>query len=171
MNVPITEIVVGERRREDMGDIGELAASIDRYGLIHPIVVDERHALIAGGRRLAACKKLGWDHVEVRYFVTLTDAEKREIELEENVRRKDLSSLERDKRRVELADIAAEINKDKFRPDSGQNSEGRPATPDSVRSVAARTGMAKSVIHDARAHVAAVERHPELADLSQREAI
>ena len=49
-----------------MGDIPALAASIKDVGLLHPIVVDKRDRLIAGRRRLLACKSLGMVEVPVR---------------------------------------------------------------------------------------------------------
>ena len=49
-----------------MGDIESLAASIAAVGLIHPIAVDEDGLLLAGARRLAACKQLGLKEVEVK---------------------------------------------------------------------------------------------------------
>jgi ParB family chromosome partitioning protein len=64
--IPISRIKVGERHRRDMGDVAGLAASIATIGLIHPIVVDENSGLLAGARRLAACKLLGLKEVEVR---------------------------------------------------------------------------------------------------------
>ena len=63
--VPIDRIVVGERVRKDLGDIKVLAASIKEVGLLHPIVVDADYRLIAGRRRLAACKSLGWKKIPV----------------------------------------------------------------------------------------------------------
>ena len=170
MNISINNIVVGERRREEQGDIAALAASIKRYGLIHPIVVDEHHGLIAGGRRLSACKTLGWENVEVRYFVTLTEAEKREIELEENVRRKDLTPPELSKQYVALAKIAAEIEQ-LSAPVEVNVPRGRPVEPGSDERVAERLGISPNTIRNARAHVAAVEKYPELSNVSQREAL
>jgi ParB family transcriptional regulator, chromosome partitioning protein len=61
----ITDIRVGKRHRRDMGDIAGLAASIEDIGLLHPITVDEKNRLLAGARRLAACKSLGWKTVPV----------------------------------------------------------------------------------------------------------
>jgi ParB family chromosome partitioning protein len=49
-----------------MGDIEGLAASIAEIGLLHPITVDENGLLLAGARRLAACKQLGLETIEVR---------------------------------------------------------------------------------------------------------
>lgn len=53
--------------RETLSDIGELAVSIREVGLIQPIVVQKiaegRFQIIAGHRRYAAIKKLGWKDV------------------------------------------------------------------------------------------------------------
>jgi ParB family chromosome partitioning protein len=51
---------VGERHRRDLGDVDGLAESIEDIGLLNPITVDENGLLLAGARRLAACKRLGW---------------------------------------------------------------------------------------------------------------
>jgi len=61
----ITKIKVRNRYRKNLGDIGSLAASIKELGLLHPIVIRPDGRLIAGERRLAACKKLGWKTVPV----------------------------------------------------------------------------------------------------------
>jgi ParB family transcriptional regulator, chromosome partitioning protein len=61
----IADIRVGERHRRDLGDIGGLAESIADIGLLQPIVVNEDGLLLAGARRLAACKHLGWETVPV----------------------------------------------------------------------------------------------------------
>jgi len=62
----ISKISIGKRHRRDMGDIAGLAASISDIGLLNPITVDESGRLLAGARRLAACKLLGLQQVEVR---------------------------------------------------------------------------------------------------------
>ena len=61
--VPIGDILIGKRHRSDMGDIESLAESIDAVGLLHPIVVTPDNKLIAGKRRLEACRHLGWTEV------------------------------------------------------------------------------------------------------------
>lgn len=93
--LPIKEILVIDRQRKDYGDIDALADSIKRYGLIQPIVVNQEKRLIAGGRRLAACVQLNLSHVDVVFRETLTDDELHELELEENVRRKEMHWTER----------------------------------------------------------------------------
>ena len=55
---PITNIKVGTRFREELGDIESLAQSLESEGLINPITIDKDNNLLAGGRRLAAAKFL-----------------------------------------------------------------------------------------------------------------
>ena len=56
----IADIKIGQRHRKDMGDIPGLAASIEAIGLLHPIIVTPDRTLLAGRRRLEACRLLGW---------------------------------------------------------------------------------------------------------------
>ena len=62
----IGAIVIGERHRKDMGDVASLAKSIHEIGLLHPVVVTPDGTLIAGARRIAACRMLGWQDIPVR---------------------------------------------------------------------------------------------------------
>lgn len=67
MQMPIRQIVVGERHRKDMGDLDALASSIADIGLLQPIGVAPNNRLIFGERRLRACRDiLGLTEVEVR---------------------------------------------------------------------------------------------------------
>jgi len=61
VRLPINQIRVGHRVRKDLGDLKGLAQSIEAVGLLHPIVVATGGKLIAGERRLKACRMLGWD--------------------------------------------------------------------------------------------------------------
>ncbi len=63
--LPISKIKVRNRYRKNLGDIQSLAASIEDVGLLHPIVVRRDGRLIAGERRLEACKSLGLKKVPV----------------------------------------------------------------------------------------------------------
>jgi ParB family transcriptional regulator, chromosome partitioning protein len=63
---PITSIKAGKRHRRDLGDLAGLADSFNSLGLLHPVVVTPSGRLIAGERRLEACKSLGWKKVPVR---------------------------------------------------------------------------------------------------------
>jgi ParB family chromosome partitioning protein len=95
MSILISSVTVPEhRQRQDLGDINELADSIARLGLIHPIVVNRDNILIAGFRRFSACRSLGWTHIDNTYTDELDPLILHLIELEENVKRKDLTWLE-----------------------------------------------------------------------------
>ncbi len=71
-------------------DMSVLKDSIKRNGLINPITITDNGELIAGERRLRACIELGWTEVPVRFFNSLSENERKIIELEENVHRADL---------------------------------------------------------------------------------
>lgn len=92
-NIFIDSIIVDRpnRQRKTLQGIEELADSISRLGLINPITVDRDLNLIAGERRLSACKSLGWTHIVVQYFDELDELARHLIELEENTRRVDLT--------------------------------------------------------------------------------
>ncbi|MGI9177961.1 MAG: ParB/RepB/Spo0J family partition protein [Pirellulales bacterium] len=81
----------------DDADLAELAASLGEHGLVQPIVVrarGDRFQLIAGQRRLAAAKKLGWEKVPVR-ILDVDDRQMSEIAIVENLQRRDLDALEK----------------------------------------------------------------------------
>ena len=80
MLVKISDIRVGERFRKKFEEMESLSASIQKYGLIEPIILDEDNCLIAGERRLKACTLLKHEEIEVRYIKELSELEKKEIE-------------------------------------------------------------------------------------------
>lgn len=93
--LPLSLISVVDRQRIELGDIDGLMDSISRFGLIQPIVVNQDNRLIAGGRRLEACRRLNMPAIDVVYRETMSEDELHELELEENVRRKDMTWQER----------------------------------------------------------------------------
>ncbi|MEM3447896.1 MAG: ParB/RepB/Spo0J family partition protein [Nitrososphaerota archaeon] len=98
--IPIELILLDDKQpREnfDQEKIKELADSIEEHGLIHRIVVrplpDGKYKVIAGERRLRACKLLGWKTIpaDVR---NMDDKEASLIQLIENIQREGLSPIE-----------------------------------------------------------------------------
>lgn len=94
--VPISSITVEDRQRKDVGNISSLADSILRHGLIHPVVITRFGKLVAGERRLRAIQSLGstfpqFPNIPVHFFEELDEFELKAIELEENLRREDLT--------------------------------------------------------------------------------
>jgi Fe-S-cluster formation regulator IscX/YfhJ len=177
MKLEIKNVRIRDRLREDLGDLNGLAESIRTHGLIHPIVVDEEGVLVAGGRRLAACKSLGHSVIEARRFGELTKQERRVLELEENLHRKDLTAFERSKCTVEVVELAKEEARNGVATNGvtgGHRQKlGRPPEPDSTSSASDRVGIPRKTIVDAEQHVAIAERYPMLQapDWSQRAAV
>lgn len=97
-----------ERFRKDLGDIQDLALSIQKMGQIQPIVVNQNMELIAGGRRLAACALYSMK-VDIKVIDETDDLAMREIEVEENVQRKDFSPAEQILAVKELHDIKSRL--------------------------------------------------------------
>jgi len=105
---------------------------------------------------------LEWTEIDARLYSELSEDERREIEIEENVRRKDLTPHELSKNVVALAETAAEVlsTTDKTpKPKGGRPTKG--AVSDEA--VAERIGIPRATIHNAKQHVAAVTSYPELA--------
>ena len=76
--------------------LSELAASMKRHGLLHPVIVVKKgggYTLVSGERRLRAAESLGWSDIPaiVRDF---TDQDLLEIALVENLKRSDLNPVE-----------------------------------------------------------------------------
>lgn len=83
--------ILPNRQRKDLGDVNSLAESMQRIGLINPIVIDSSGAVIAGERRFTAACALGWTSISCQDVTNLSDYELQCIEFEENVKRKNLT--------------------------------------------------------------------------------
>ena len=95
MLVDIDKIRIEDRIRKDLGDISELAKDIEQNGLINPPTVTPDLVLIAGERRLAACKLLGWQQIEVKVMEVRDYEHQLRLEISENENRKDFTLAER----------------------------------------------------------------------------
>lgn len=94
MLVDINRIVVGDRIRRDFGDIQELADDIAANGLINPPTINKEYRLLAGERRLRACKLLGWTQIEVHMLDTQDEAHDLAVEMSENNMRRNFTGSE-----------------------------------------------------------------------------
>lgn len=93
----LDEIYTEDRQRKDLGNIKELEESIAAIGLINPIVVTREGRLVAGERRLTACRNIGWTAIPVQFAEDLEPLQLHLIELEENIKRKALTWQEHTK--------------------------------------------------------------------------
>ena len=91
MKISVDDVIVKKRIRKDDGDIESLAESLKQYGQISPIVINKNNVLIAGGRRLKAAKLLGWRTISAVVLESDTELERLELEVEENVQRRDFN--------------------------------------------------------------------------------
>ena len=168
-NTPISDIRFGKRLREEMGDLYELAASIDRLGLLHPIVVDRDFRLVAGARRLKACKILGHEKIPTRDFGDLTRDERLEIELEENTQRKDLTPHEIMKARRKEVEVTKKVLRNGGAKRNGVSRQvvaklGRPKEVASERAVQKRTGISGPQQRRDTRHERIADAHPFMQD-------
>ncbi len=99
-SIPISQISANTfqpRKYFDEQELEDLVESIKQHGILQPIVVSEKvdgtYELIAGERRLRACQKAGM--LEIPAVVkTVTEQEKLELALIENIQRQDLNPIE-----------------------------------------------------------------------------
>lgn len=94
-HLKLSDIVVEGRFREDLGNLDELIESIREKGIIQPISVSSDMRLLAGGRRFAACQALELPTIPALIRENVDELDSKEVELFENIHRKDFSWQER----------------------------------------------------------------------------
>lgn len=103
LELDIDSIKVKKRIRSSDVPVDSLMESIRQYGLMEPIIVDQNMRLIAGFRRLKACRELGDKKILARKVEVESDEDFLLLEMEENVCRMSFSNeeLEKAKQRLE----------------------------------------------------------------------
>ena len=97
--IPIARIAVNPwqpRVEFATEELEELIASIREQGLLQPITVRERtggYQLVAGERRLRACRELGWTEIDA-LLIDATDQQMLEWAIIENLQRASLNPVE-----------------------------------------------------------------------------
>lgn len=102
-----------ENPRPEPGSVESLAGNILEIGQVHPITVLEKNGgfeLIAGQRRLAACKFLGRTHINARVLRNISKVEALILSVSENTQRKALTV-------PEIADAALKIERETGKSD------------------------------------------------------
>ncbi len=108
MKVSIDSIKIGKRIRREIGNLTNLKSSIEKYGLLNPIIITSKNELISGYRRLMAARELGWKDVEVKVMEPKKEIDFLEMEMHENIVRKDFT--------IEELDSALEIKRKLLSP-------------------------------------------------------
>lgn len=112
------------RTRMDEEKLAELTASIKERGIIQPVVVrqtGEGFELVAGERRFAAAKRLGWETIPAVIAGKLSKEDMLELSLIENLQREDLNPIDTAKGYKRLleeclltqTEVAGKIGKDR----------------------------------------------------------
>jgi ParB/RepB/Spo0J family partition protein len=140
------------RFREEMGDVDELALSLVQKGQLQPIVVNNDMELIAGGRRLAACLKAQIDVLCI-FNDAVDSLTMRELEIEENIQRKQFTPAEEFKAIAELHNLKQQ----RF----GEATSGRKGGH-TLQDTANLLGKSKAKVIEALSLAEAVEKFPEL---------
>jgi ParB family transcriptional regulator, chromosome partitioning protein len=96
--IPVTRIFTDPSQpRKDLGNLESLKVSIKTYGIIQPCIVsatsDEKYTIIAGERRFTAAKELGLKSIPC-VVRTLEEHQRLELQIVENLHRKDLNPIE-----------------------------------------------------------------------------
>jgi N6-adenosine-specific RNA methylase IME4/ParB-like chromosome segregation protein Spo0J len=156
----IDQIQIGFRYRKDLGDLRSLAESIGEVGLLHPVVVTMEGRLIAGQRRLEACRSLGWNEIPVT-VVDLLQATRGEAH--ENFVRKDLlpSEIVALKRAIEPLERREARQRQGVRADLCHPATVAECQGPSRDKIARYLGVGKTTIDRAEAVVEAAEEEPE----------
>ena len=83
--------------RSSLNNLNELGRSISKIGLLQPILVrrnsSNKFEVVAGNRRLSACKMLGWRKITCN-LLELDDKEAYEASIIENLQRNTLNPIE-----------------------------------------------------------------------------
>lgn len=101
------------RKNFDPDALNELASSVREYGILHPLIVTKietvsssgtevEYQLIAGERRLMAAKLAGLERVPVIVKAAMSDRERLELAIIENIQRENLNPLETARAYVKL---------------------------------------------------------------------
>lgn len=92
--IPIENIRVAANRPTVLtATVDALTDSIKQVGLLNPLTIDKHGNLISGAHRLEACRRLGWEEVDVN-MVSLEGLQAELAEIDENlIRNNDLHFL------------------------------------------------------------------------------
>ncbi len=94
MQVKVADISIKKRIRKNLGDLSQLMESMKTHGLMNPVVITSDKTLIAGNRRLESARRLGWETIDVHIIKDLSEINKIEMELDENIHRRNLTPEE-----------------------------------------------------------------------------
>lgn len=179
---PTSSIIVRDRLREDVGDLTELADSITRLGLMHPIVILDDGTLIAGERRLRVHEKLGLPEIDTHVWAADTPLEDViAAEYDENETRRQMSAADKERyfQRIMPSEMAKLRERREQDPKFNEALKGTGVAQEAENRVAKRLGTNRTAISSTRklrevaenpadpAHKAAVEEYEKLQQIGR----
>jgi N6-adenosine-specific RNA methylase IME4 len=168
----VDEIHVGRHHRKDLGNLDALADSIRELGLLQPLTVTPDRRLVAGERRMAAVRLLGWADVPVHVVRGLDDAlQLLRAERDENTCRKDFAPSEAVALGQELEELERRAARERQAAAGPAGGKGRKPSgsgklPEAVKGdtrdkVGAALGMSGRTYEKAKAVVEAAQEDPD----------
>jgi ParB family chromosome partitioning protein len=161
----------GRLRPVDEAHAQLIAASMNESGLIQPVVVRTDSTgnglkLVVGGHRLRGGAILGWEEIPA-ILIEATDDEARQIEIDENLARKELTALER-------AEFLAERKRvyETLHPEAAHGKAKRPKTEiGKVANLATFARFSKDAAKSTGLGERTIQRSVELAGKLSPEAV
>jgi len=156
-----SKISVGERFREDTGNIDDLANSIKKLGLLQPIGVNSDNELVFGERRLEA-----WKKVKGNEPIPIVRIDDPLAELVENVIRKDMTWQEEAKA---IKKIHKELAEPLLSDSNGRNPDGTFSEKEWTQEKTGKVlGISQQKIAQDLKLANGLERYPDLEDEEKR---
>lgn len=150
----ISDLHIEDTFREDEGDLATLTSSIKEKGLLQPITISTDDKVLAGRRRIKASLEAGLTEIPVLIRDTEDELDEREIELFENIHRKDYIWQERDKLTAHIHELMVQKHGDQW----------------SQRKTADLLGKSRASVTHSVEMVKAMEVIPELGDAKTADA-
>lgn len=110
--VDLSKVWWNKRYRDDLGDLDSMVESMKDKGVLQPITVTPDLELLAGERRVTAARKAGLTTIPALIRPKADAIDAREVELLENLVRKDFTFVERCNLTMELNRLYKENNRD-----------------------------------------------------------
>lgn len=150
------------RFRQDLGEVRKLSDSITRYGQLQPIGITHDKELVWGGRRVAACILAELDVLAV-YQDDVDEILHRELEIEENLQRKNFTPGEEALAVAELHKLKQEIY--------GKATQGKKSDGWSLDRTAEVLGVTRGSVIDSLHIAEMIKIFPDLKDASTKSEI
>ena len=86
VKVKISELKAPEKNVRNHSDkqIKEFVRSLEKFGQIRPVVIDENNIVYCGNGLVEAAKSLGWEKIEALRKVGMTEADKKKMMIADN---------------------------------------------------------------------------------------